>query len=231
MDDLLKELERASDLSGNITFLDASFVLLLSFSLALALSWVYRYTHRGVSYSQGYVHTLVIITTVVSLIMLIIGSNIARAFTLVGALSVIRFRNAVKESRDVGFIFIGLAIGMAVGTRFYVMSIFATAILSSFVVALYKFNLFAKEIRERILRVQVPADSDHEAVLEEPFLTLLEEQRIISIESVRAGALNEVVYSVVLKRGTSPNALIEAIRARNGNQKVSLILGQQEVDF
>lgn len=231
MDDLLKELERASDLSGNITFLDASFVLLLSFALALALSWVYRYTHRGVSYSQGYVHTLVIITTVVSLIMLIIGSNIARAFTLVGALSVIRFRNAVKESRDVGFIFMGLAIGMAVGTRFYVMSIFATAILSAFVVALYKLNLFAKEIRERILRVQVPADNDHEAVLEEPFLKHLEEQRIISIESVRSGALNEVVYSVVLKRDTSPNALIEAIRARNGNQKVSLILGQQEVDF
>lgn len=231
MDDLLKELERASDLSGNITFLDASFVLLLSFALALSLSWVYRYTHRGVSYSQGYVHTLVIITTVVSLIMLIIGSNIARAFTLVGALSVIRFRNAVKESRDVGFIFMGLAIGMAVGTRFYVMSIFSTAILSAFVVALYKFNLFAKEIRERILRVQVPADNDHEAVLEEPFLKHLEEQRIISIESVRAGALNEVVYSVVLKRGTSPSALIDAIRARNGNQKVSLILGQQEVDF
>ena len=231
MDEVLKELERASDLSGNITFLDASFVLLLSFVLALALSWVYRYTHRGVSYSQGFVHTLVILTTVVSLIMLIIGSNVARAFTLVGALSVIRFRNAVKESRDVGFIFIGLALGMAVGTRFYVMAIFSTAILSSFVVALYKFNLFAKEIRERILRVQLPADHDHEAVLEEPFLKLLEEYRIISVETVRGGALSEVVYSVVMKSGTTPNALIDAIRARNGNQKVSLILGQQEVDF
>src|SRR5262245_29107784 len=163
-------------------------------------------------------------TTVVALIMLVIGSNVARAFTLVGALSVIRFRNAVKESRDVGFIFLGLAVGMAAGTRFYVMSIFATAVLSAFVVALYKFNLFAKEIRERILRVQMPAQHDHDAVLEEPFLKFLEEHRIISIETVRAGALNEVVYSVVLKRGASPQALLEAIRARNDNQKASLIL-------
>jgi hypothetical protein len=231
MDQLLKELERTADLSGNITFLDASFVLFLSFALSLAIGWVYRFTHRGVSYSQGYVHTLVMMTTVVSLIMLLIGSNIARAFTLVGALSVIRFRNAVKESRDVGFIFMGLAIGMAVGTRFYVMSIFSTAVLSAFVVALYKFNLFAKEIRERILRVQMLASHNHEAVLEEPFLKLLEEYRIISIETVRAGALNEVVYSVVLKRGVSPQALLEAVRARNDNQKASLILGQQEVDF
>jgi hypothetical protein len=103
--------------------------------------------------------------------------------------------------------------------------------MSAFIVALYKFNLFAKLIRERILRVQIPADLDHEAVLEEPFLKYLDEQRIISIETVRAGALNEVVYSVVMKRNTSPQALLEAIRARNGNQKATLILGQQEVDI
>jgi hypothetical protein len=231
MDQVLKELERTGDLSGNITFLDITFVLGLSFCISLFLAWVYRFTHRGVSYSQGYVHTLVIMTMVVSLIMLIIGSNIARAFTLVGALSVVRFRNAMKESRDVGFIFLSMALGMAVGTRFYVLAMFSTAVLSACVVALYKFNLFAKEIRERILRVQVPADLDHDHVLEEPFLKFLDEQRIISIETVRAGALNEVVYSVVLKRSASPQALLEAIRARNGNQKATLILGQQEVDI
>lgn len=231
MDQLIKELESASDLSGNITFLDMAFGLFLSFALSLAIAWVYRFTHRGVSYSQGYVHTLVIMTTVVSLIMLVIGSNVARAFTLVGALSVVRFRNAMKETRDVGFVFMGLAIGMAVGTRFYALAVFATAVLSAFVTALYKFNMFAKEIRERILRVQVPADINHEHVLEEPFLTFLDEQRIISIETVRSGALNEVVYSVVLKRSASPHALLEAIRARNGNQKATLILGQQEVDI
>lgn len=231
MDEFLKELEKAGDLSGNLTFLDVTFVLVLSYCLALGIAFIYRFTHRGVSYSQGYAHTLVMMTTVVSMIMLIIGSNIARAFALVGALSVIRFRNAMKETRDVGFIFLGMAVGMAVGTRFYLLAVFSTAVLSAFVVSLYKFNMFAKEIRERILRVQIPADLDHEAVLEEPFLKFLDEQRIISIETVRAGALNEVVYSVVMKRSASPQALLEAIRARNGNQKATLILGQQEVDI
>jgi hypothetical protein len=231
MDELLKELERSGDLSGNITFLDITFVLVLSFVLSLALSWIYRFTHRGVSYSQGYVHTLVIMTTTVALIMLIIGSNVARAFALVGALSVIRFRNAMKETRDVGFMFMAMAVGMAVGTRFYLLAGFATSVLSAIVVALYKFNLFAKEIRERILRVQMPVDRNHEEILEEPFLQYLDEQRIISIETVRAGALNEVVYSVVLKRNASPQALLAAIRTRNDNQKATLILGQQEVDI
>ena len=231
MDELLKELERSGDVSANLTFFDVAAALFLSFLLSLAVGWVYRYTHKGVSYSQSYVHTLVIMGTVVSLIMLIIGSNIARAFALVGALSIIRFRNAMKETRDVGFIFLVMAIGMAVGTRFFLLAIFATVTLSAFMLALTKFNMFAKEITERILRIRFPVDQDHETAFEEPFRKFLDEYRVISLETVRAGVLQEVVLSVTLKNGVKPNDLLEAIRACNDNQKVTLVLGQEEVDI
>ena len=89
MDEFLKELEKFGDLTGTFTLMDFTLVLFLSFALSLIVAAGYRYTHRGVSYSQSFVHTLVIMGTVVSLIMLVIGSNIARAFALVGALSII----------------------------------------------------------------------------------------------------------------------------------------------
>ena len=92
------------DLSGTFTAFDVAVALTLSFVLSSLIGWVYRYTHRNVSYSQSYVQTLVIVGMVIALIMLVVGSNIARAFALVGALSVVRFRNAIKETRDVGFI-------------------------------------------------------------------------------------------------------------------------------
>ncbi|MBW2700827.1 MAG: DUF4956 domain-containing protein [Deltaproteobacteria bacterium] len=231
MDELLKDLERFGDLSSAFTLLDMTLVLGLSFVLSLFVGWVYRYTHKGVSYSQSYVHTLVIMGTVVSLIMLIIGSNIARAFALVGALSIVRFRNAMKETRDIGFVFMAMAVGMAVGTRFYLLAVFATVFMSAMVVAMYKFNMFAKEVRERILRIRLPVDRDHEQAFEEPFRKYLEEQRIISIETVRAGVQQEVVYSVVMKKNVNPKDLLEGIRACNDNQKVTLILGQQEIDI
>jgi hypothetical protein len=231
VDELLKEMERSGDVSANLTFFDVATALFLSFALALAVGWIYRYTHKGVSYSQSYVHTLVIMGTVVSLIMLIIGSNIARAFALVGALSIIRFRNAMKETRDIGFIFMVMAIGMAVGTRFFLLAIFATVTLSAFMLALSKFNMFAKEITERILRIRFPVDRDYEMAFEEPFRKYLEEHRVISLETVRAGVLQEVVLSVTLKAGAKPNELLEAIRACNDNQKVTLVLGQEEVDI
>jgi hypothetical protein len=132
MDEFLKELERFGDVTGAFTLLDIILVMFISFALSLVVAAVYRYTHRGVSYSQSFVHTLVIMGTVVSLIMLIIGSNIARAFALVGALSIIRFRSAVKETRDVAFIFLAMAIGMAVGTRFYLLAAFASVVMSAF---------------------------------------------------------------------------------------------------
>jgi uncharacterized membrane protein YhiD involved in acid resistance len=231
MDELLKELERTGNLTSNVTFFDVFTALFLSFVLALVIGWVYRATHRGVSYSQQYVHTLVMMGTVVSLIMLIIGSNVARAFALVGALSIIRFRNAMKETRDVGFIFLVMAIGMAVGTRFYLLAIFATAALSAFVLLMTRFSLFAKEITERILRVRFPVDRDFERAFEAPFRTHLDEYRVISLETVSAGVLQEDVLSVVLKRSTTPSALLEALRAVNDNNKVTLVIGQQSVDL
>ena len=231
MDQLLATLQKSTDISADISLLDVVCVLLLSFMLTLIVGWLYRATHRGVSYSQTYVHTLVILGTVVSLIMLIIGSSVARAFTLVGALSIIRFRNAIKETRDVGFVFMAMAIGMAVGTRFYLLAVMATLILSVFVLALYRLNIFSKEVRERILRVQIPVSMNYEKALSEPLHKHLDEHRLIALETVRAGTLNEAIFSVVLKPRASAHDLLDSIRARNENHKVTLVLGQQEVDI
>jgi hypothetical protein len=232
MDQLLKELEHTGTVTSSVTFLDVATALFLSFALSLVVGWIYRATHKGVSYSQQYVHTLVMMGTIVSLIMLIIGSNVARAFALVGALSIIRFRNAMKETRDVGFIFLVMSVGMAVGTtRFHLLAIFATATLSAFILVMTRFSMFAKEISERILRVRFPVDRDLEATFEHAFRAHLDEYRVISLETVHAGILQEVVLSVVLKPKTTPTALLEALRAVNDNNKVTLVIGQQSVDL
>jgi len=83
--------------------------LLLAMSVAALLCFVlaniYRQTHRGTSYSQSFIVTLFMMSVATAVVMMIIGSNIARAFSLVGALSIIRFRTAVKDSRDTGYLF------------------------------------------------------------------------------------------------------------------------------
>ena len=231
MDELIKEMERFGDLTGTFTVLDVAMVFALAFGLCLAVGWVYRATHKGVSYSQSFVQTLVVLGVVVAFIMLIIGSNIARAFTLVGALSIIRFRNAIKETRDVGFVFMIMAVGMACGTRFYLLAIFMTVFLSAAILVMFRMNFFAKIIRERILMVRLPSSMDLEEAFTEVFRRTLEEYALISVETARDPELQEAIYSVVLRSRVDPAVFIEEVRAVNGGNKVSLVLGQQEIDL
>jgi len=145
------------DLTGTFSVADIAMAMVLSFVLCSVVGFTYRMTHRGISYSQSYVQTLVLMGMVVSLVMLIVGSNIARAFSLVGALSIVRFRNAVKETRDVGFIFLAMAIGMATGTRFYTLAIVATAAISSAILLMERLDWFKVNLQSQVLKVQVPS--------------------------------------------------------------------------
>ena len=209
MDQLIKEMEKLKDMTSVFTMWDVAFAMGFSFLLALVIAKTYKETHRGISYSQAYVQTVVLMTMVVSVIMLIIGSNLARAFSLVCALSIVRFRNAVKETRDVGFVFFAMAVGMACGTRFYTMAVFITLIICGCILLMYKLNLFAKEIRERILMVQVPEDFPHETAFDDVFRKYFDDASLISMETLQTAELVDLIYSVTMKRRFKPQECLK----------------------
>jgi len=219
------------DLSGTFSMADIAIVLSLSFVLSAGIGWVYRFTHRNVSYSQSYVQTLVILGMLIALIMLVVGSNIARAFALVGALSVVRFRNAIKETRDVGFIFLVMGVGMAVGTRFYTLGIVAAFAISLIIVVMYRFDWFALDVQRQVVKVQVPADGDHTAGIQDVLIRLTTEFELVSLESIRGGALTEIMYSVRLKKGKEPGELIAALSERTAGQRVTVLTGYDQTDL
>jgi len=219
------------DLSGTFSMADIAIALSLSFVLSAGIGWVYRFTHRNVSYSQSYVQTLVILGMLIALIMLVVGSNIARAFALVGALSVVRFRNAIKETRDVGFIFLVMGIGMAVGTRFYTLGIVAAVAISLIIVVMYRFNWFALDVQRQVVKVQVPPDGDYTAGIQDVLIRFTTEFELVSMESIRGGALTEIMYSVRLKKGNEPGELIAALSERTSGQKVTVLTGYDQSDL
>jgi hypothetical protein len=219
------------DLSGTFSMADIAIALSLSFVLSAGIGWVYRFTHRNVSYSQSYVQTLVILGMLIALIMLVVGSNIARAFALVGALSVVRFRNAIKETRDVGFIFLVMGVGMAVGTRFYTLGIVAAVAISLIIVVMYRFNWFALDVQRQVVKVQVPPDGDYSAGIQDVLIRFTTEFELVSMESIRGGALTEIMYSVRLKKGHEPGELIGALSERTSGQKVTVLTGYDQSDL
>lgn len=219
------------DLSGTFSVLDVTLAMLIAFVGCAVIGLTYRTTHRGVSYSQSYVQTLVLMGMVIALIMLVVGSNIARAFSLVGALSIIRFRNAVKETRDVGFIFFAMAIGMAAGTRFFLLAVIATVVICLAIVVMDRFNWFNLDIRGQVVKVEVPPDRDYTSDIDDVLRPLTREVELLSAETIRGGALVELVYSVRLKPDVNPGEVTRVLAPLASGQRVTVLTGYDRTDL
>jgi len=218
-------------LTSEFTVLDVVLVLVLSFLLSALIGWIYKITHRGTSYTQSFVFTLVLNGMIVALVMLIVGSDIARAFSLVGALSIIRFRNALKETRDVGFIFFTMAIGMAIGTRFYLLGVIAAFAISLVILLMTRFNWYAREMSSQILRIQIPDGVPFDTTFDTTFIKYTNSSELISVTSVHSGMLTELTYSIGMKKSNQIQAFIAEIKESNGGNMVSLIAGYNSTDL
>ena len=181
----IDSLELLGSPTNVFTIVDIFTILVLSTFLCFIAALTYKYTHEGISYSPSFVHTTIMFGVLVSAIMLIIGSNIARAFALVGTLSIIRFRNAIKDTRDVGFIFFMMTIGMAVGTRFFSLAVILTFFVCLLIIALKWFNFASKKNdEEQLLKIVTPAGMDYEKEFEKIFSTYLTKWNAINIEDI-----------------------------------------------
>lgn len=203
---------------------------LLAFLLSLLVGYVYRITHAGPSYSQSTVHTMVIMAVCVTLVMMIIGTNIARAFSLVGALSIIRFRNAVKESRDVAFFFLTMAIGMACGTGFTHIAVLFTLIACAIVYFLARFDVGAKKSVEVLLKLLIDEKVDYRGAFDEVFYKHLQASDLLSVDSDGSGRL-EVVWSVVPRKAGAEQALLADLRTVHESVRAQLLHGHGQVNL
>ncbi len=216
------------DANETVTVVDILVSMLLSLGLSLTIAWVYKITYQGTAYSQTYVQSLIMMSMIVTIIMLVIGSNVARAFSLVGALSIIRFRNAVKDTRDVGYIFFVMAIGMASGTGFYLLAVMGTAIISFTLWEMTNLNLFAKEIKEQMLKLWIPEDMDYEETFTDVFFRYLASYKLLAVKTGKEGALTKLEYRIEFRDYANKKAFMNEIRQLTYNKPVSLIAEHQE---
>jgi len=219
------------DLTGTFSVMDITVWMLLSFILTAFLWRVYKKTHRWTSYTQSYIFTLVMMWMTVCIIMLIVWSNIARAFSLVWALSIIRFRNAMKETRDIWFMFAAMAIWMATWTKFYVLAIIFTLVLTLVIFIMNRFDWFKREATSQILKIQVKNTVDFDHMFDNVFVKFTNVSDLISIDSVRGWALTELVYNVDMKNPNKKQEFLWEIKKLNDNLNVTLITWYNTTDL
>ncbi len=226
------ELLQPADAGINFGPFDIILVALLSAICTFVVCKVYQVTHRGTSYSQSYIHSLFLMALCTGIVMMIIGSNIARAFSLVGALSIIRFRTAVKDVRDAAYLFFAVVIGMGCGTGFFLHTVTFTLVTCLFMWLLYQFDFAVKNETEEILKITFPYGGETgqriEGVLQQ---ALPKRHRLINSVRNLDDASETHVYVVQTRAGRLDDSLQSDLEAIDGVRHVALYVHDQQVDL
>ncbi len=172
--------------------------LAVSLVCSFIISLVYRYTYRGPGYSNSFIVSLITLALITSLVIMVIGNNLARAFGLVGALSIIRFRTAVKDTFDIVYLFFGLAIGMAAGVGYFKLALAGTAIICLVLIVASKTKISLFRSEQFLLQLQY-ADEDITSV-RELMHDYCQTFDLINIKSSAGSSTKEFSYYISLKR-------------------------------
>lgn len=206
--------------------------LSLAFILAMAISYMYKYTHKGLSYSQSFMVTLIFVGVVVAMVMMIIGNNLARAFALVGALSIIRFRTVVKDTKDMGYIFMSLAAGMAAGTSSYFLAVAGTIVLMAIALVLHISNYGSLYKSEFILRFRTSVTPQGETPsYSQIFGELTRTANLLHVEPSADGETSKLTFDIQLKRDIQPENLSQRVAALGGVSEVVLVASKNDADY
>ena len=217
--------ENLSTTMSNYSLGDILAILLGTFALSVRVGRLYRRTHKGINYNQGYVQTLVVMGGIIAMIMLIVGSDVAKAFTMMGAFSIIRFRNNMKETRDIGFIFLVMAIGMAMGTKLYLLAALGALVMSAIIYGMYRFDWFAEKRKGRILTIRIAPKKFEDGLFDEIFKEYWVKAEFLGYEGVKKEDLIQLSFGVSLGEETKVSEFISALQEKNDREKISLGYG------
>ena len=205
--------------------------LIVAFFLGFVISLVYKKTHKGLSYSQSFVLTNIFVCVIVSMVIMVIGNNLARAFALVGALSIIRFRTVVKDTKDTAFIFWSLAAGMASGTGSYFLAISGTAVISMIALVLYYTNYGSIFKSEFIIQFRSRNSAKNKKNYNKIFSEYCKSSTLLNAESSGDGQSLKLSFDIVLKENKTYDEFIQKLSKVSGLSEVVAVAAKNDVDY
>lgn len=212
----------------DLTFAMAAGAMGAALLFGLIISLTYMLTHKN-RYQQSFAITLTMLPIILTIIILFVGSNVARAFSLAGTLSIIRFRSAPGDPEDIGYIFFDIAAGLACGVGLYLYGALFVAVLCLFMIIISKLNFAKPKTTAKQLRITIPESLDYEGVFDEILSRYTSSYTLTKVRTADLGSLYELTYSVNMLSGVNEKDFIDELRCRNGNLNIILSLAATEV--
>ena len=228
LDQITAALTQTDSAIAVTTVLDAIIAMGLALLFGFIISLCYLKTNRSLTSQHGFALTLIMLPVILAIIILFVGNDVARAFSLAGTASIIRFRSAPGEPKDIGFIFFALAAGLSCGVGMYLAGAIFTVFLSVIVLVLDKVRYGQKKNLPQTLKITVPEDLNYKNAFTEILENNTEHYALKRVKTTDLGSLFEVNYQVVLNEDADEKSFLDELRCQNGNLSIVLTMAPSE---
>jgi hypothetical protein len=205
------------------SLLDVGIRLVVALLLGAAIAWVYGRARSEPP--SSFTATLVLLSVLIALVTQVIGDNVARAFSLVGALSIVRFRTVVRDTQDTAYVIFAVAVGMAVGASSLWVAVLGFVVVSAGAFALKREPVSEERLHERLpfrLEVRLDLGLDANALLRPSLDAYFVAWRVVGASTVKQGTATEVAYLGTLRQEDSVHELVGAINSIDGVRSVTV---------
>ena len=219
--------------SADPSFSAGSLILSLGTALALGLliSVVYMKTHKTRTPTQSFSLTLVMLPAIITIIIMLVGNSVARAFSLAGAFSIIRFRSAPGDPKDITYVLFSMAVGLSCGMGFPFYGVLTAVILCGVMILLETLKFGKGKSEQKLLKITIPENLDYSNAFDDVLQKYTSSYIRKKVRTTDLGSLFELQYAVSMENGMSEKAFIDELRCRNGNLNITLVLDASDSEF
>ena len=209
----------AESLVGAVSAADFLLCCVFSVVLGAACAGVYMFRH---SYSKNFVVTLALLPLIVQMVITLVNGNLGAGIAVMGVFNLVRFRSIPGSAKDIGSVFLAMAIGLATGMGFIVLAVLFTVIVAV-VNVVYVLTPFGKQKEpEKTLKITIPEDLEYDGVFDGVLARYTDEHELVEVQTTNMGSLFLLEYAVHMKAPGMEKRMIDEVRRLNGNLKVVL---------
>jgi uncharacterized membrane protein YhiD involved in acid resistance len=205
--------------------------LLMAFMLSSVLATVYRWTFTSLSYSRSFIHTMILGSMAVAMMIMIVGNSLARGLGILGSLAIVRYRSPIRDPRDMTFLFACFAVGVGCGSSAYAVVIMGTFVLSSAVLLLHWSPFASRRHHEALLRFMLPPQSSSEEKVKEIMRMNCSAFSLVAMREASQGELIEYCYHVRLIDPSYREDLVARLTGVQDLSEPNLLLQRTTVEL
>jgi len=214
-----------------ISLLGLLYALGMAIVLGILISLVYMKTQQSQPPTQSFALTLVFLPAVITVIILLVGSNIARAFSLAGAFSIVRFRSAPGNPKDITFVLFSMAVGLSCGMGYLLYGAIVAIVLCFLMIILELIKFGQTKSEEKQLKITIPENLDYNNVFDGIMSKYTENFKLIKVKTADLGSIYELSYLITTKKDVNDKEFIDDLRCRNGNLNITLTMHAKQEEF